>query len=505
VGPRLAAALVVVTSAAVLVLEVLVVRLVAPYVGLTLETYTAAIGVALAAIAAGAAAGGRLADRSDPRRWLGPATALGGVLVLLARPAVLALGGGFRGTGPAGTLVLVALAVGPAAAVLSAVPPGVVKLRLRTLDETGATVGRLSALGTLGALAGTFLTGFVLLSALPTSRLLLATGLLLVLAGVALSVRDRRAAGLSGAAVVAAAALLAVPSPCDVETRYFCAQVQTDPARDSGRLLVLDGLRHSYVDLADPAHLEFAYTQRFGDVLASRPPGPLDVLHLGLGGGSVPRHLDAVRPGSRSTVLEVDPGLPVLGRERLGLPAGLDVVVGDARTSIASQPRAAYDVVLGDAFGSLAVPWHLTTAEMAAAVRRVLRPGGTYALNVIDNPPLAFARAEAATLLAAFRHVAVYAGADVVAGEGGGNVVLVASDAPLPAALQAAANERGEVLRDAAGFAADAQVLTDDDAPVDQLLTPTGRRGPAPSRRRAPRPARGRAAPASAGCGPRAS
>lgn len=109
----LAALLVVLSSAAVLVLEVLVSRLVAPYVGLTLETYTAAIGVALAAIAAGAAIGGRLADVRDPRRWLGPAVALGGAFVLAARPTVFAIGDIFRGTGPAGTVALVLLAVAP--------------------------------------------------------------------------------------------------------------------------------------------------------------------------------------------------------------------------------------------------------------------------------------------------------------------------------------------------------------------------------------------------------
>jgi len=180
----LAAFLVLLSSAAVLVLEVLVSRLVAPYVGLTLETYTAAIGVALAAIAAGASFGGRLADRADPRRWLGPAIALGGGLLLAARPTVFLVGDAFRSTGPGGTVILVLLAVAPAAMVLSTVPPGVVKLRLRTLAETGETVGRLSALGTLGALAGTFLTGFVLLAALPTSVLLLLTGLLLVGTGL---------------------------------------------------------------------------------------------------------------------------------------------------------------------------------------------------------------------------------------------------------------------------------------------------------------------------------
>ena len=482
----LAAVLVILTSAAVLVLEILVSRLVAPYVGLTLETYTAAIGVALAAIAAGASMGGKLADRVDPRRWLGPAIALGGGLVLAARPVVFLVGEGFRGLGPIGTVVLVLLAVAPAALVLSTVPPGVVKLRLHTLAETGETVGRLSALGTLGALAGTFLTGFVLLAAFPTSILLLLTGLALVVTGVAVAVvlpRSVEAAPIAaviGFAALTAVWLVAADSTCGVETRYYCATVVADPDREGGRTLVLDGLRHSYVDLDDPAHLEFAYTQRFADVLAEQPDGALDVLHLGGGGFTVPRHLAAVRPGSRSRVLEVDPQIPEIGRDELGLVTGddLSVEVGDARTLIADEPADAYDVVVGDAFGSLAVPWHLTTAEMVQEVRRVLRPDGVYLLNVIDFPPLDFARAEAATLLAAFDHVALMAPPEVLAGEEGGNLVLVASDAPIPADALAQRSSRRQEPTAVVGregvddFAGEAQVLTDDDAPVDQLLTP---------------------------------
>ena len=482
----LAAALVVLSSAAILVLEVLVSRLVAPYVGLTLETYTAAIGVALAAIAVGAAWGGRLADAYDPRRWLGPALAIGGALVLSARPTVFLVGGGFRSLGPTGTVVLVLLAVAPAALVLSTIPPGVVKLRLRTLAETGQTVGRLSALGTLGALAGTFLTGFVLLSAFATSTLLLLTGAVLVVTGIVVAVVLPRVAdptplvAIAGLAVLSGTWLVTADSTCDVETRYYCAEIVADPEREGGRTLVLDGLRHSYVDLDDPTHLEFPYTQRIADVLAERPPGPLDVLHLGGGGFTVPRHLAATRPGSRSTVLEVDPQIPEIGRRSLGLVTGgdLEVEVGDARTLIAEQDGGAYDVVVGDAFGSLAVPWHLTTTEMVEEVRRVLRPGGVYVLNVIDRPPLSFARAEAATLLTAFDDVALMTLPEAVAGKAGGNFILVASDEPLPVqALADRAADRGEpdsvVDRDAVeDFAGDAQVLTDDDAPVDQLLTP---------------------------------
>ena len=96
------------------------------------------------------------------------------------------------------------------------------------------------------------------------------------------------------------------------------------------------------------------------------------------------------------------PGLEQRGQRGGVAGDDLRVVVGDARTSIADLSADAYDVVLGDAFGSLAVPWHLTTREMVAQVQRVLRPGGVYALNVIDNPPAGFARAEAATLREAF-------------------------------------------------------------------------------------------------------
>ena len=154
------------------------------------------------------------------------------------------------------------------------------------------------------------------------------------------------------------------------------------------------------------------------------------------------------------------------------------VEIGDARTGIAKRPASSYDVVVGDAFGSLAVPWHLTTTELIADVKRVLRPGGVYLLNVIDLPPLGFARAETATVLASFTHVALLAPAQAVAGQFGGNFVLAASDRPLPVdALLARAAKRGEAgaVADRAvaeRFAGNAQVLTDDDAPVDQLITP---------------------------------
>lgn len=99
------------SSAAVMVLELVSLRLVAPYLGLTLETNTAVIGVALAAIATGAAMGGRLADSTPPTRTLGPIILFAGALVLLILPVVRWTGEALRGSGNEAVFLALAVAL----------------------------------------------------------------------------------------------------------------------------------------------------------------------------------------------------------------------------------------------------------------------------------------------------------------------------------------------------------------------------------------------------------
>jgi spermidine synthase len=172
-----------------------------------------------------------------------------------------------------------------------------------------------------------------------------------------------------------------------------------------------------------------------------------------------------------------------LARQELGLVTGpnLKVEVGDARLLMRHLPSASQDIALGDAFGDLAVPWHLTTREFIADLHRVLRPGGFYMLNLIDYPPQRFVRAEVATLAAVFKHVIVVAPPDFLDGRHGGNYVVAASDRPfdgarIEALIQARQGEErllgdGDIV----SFTGDGRVLTDDYAPVDQWLARTRR------------------------------
>ncbi|MEH0844708.1 fused MFS/spermidine synthase [Micromonospora sp. CPCC 205711] len=488
----LAAFLVFLASGAVLVLETVSLRLVGPYVGVTLQVTSSVIGIALAAIAYGAWTGGWLADRRDPRRLLAPALVLAGIASAITLPVVRYAGEVLRGGAASGILLLTALAVFVPAALLSAVTPLVVKLQLADLRRTGQVVGRLSGIGTLGGITATLVTGFVLVAALPSTIILIALAVTLGVTGLALGayLRRREGAGLPGPArtkatlavlgLVGAGLSAVAPNPCDVETAYHCARVETDPSRSTGRTLYLNSAQHSYVDLADPTHLEYAYTQWIGavaDVMAPRGRR-LDALHLGGGGFTMPRYLTATRPGTDNLVFEIDGELVDLDRRLLGVRtgAGLRAEVGDARMLVDGEPADSRDLIVGDAFGHLVVPWHLATREMAAEVERVLRPGGIYVQNVIDYPPDRFIRAELATVAAEFRTVAVIAPPGAFAGEQGANFLIVASDAPLPLATLeqrlSALDTPPDLLSDARldDFVSDALVLTDDYAPVDQLL-----------------------------------
>jgi len=270
------------------------------------------------------------------------------------------------------------------------------------------------------------------------------------------------------------------------EVRLGSAELLPDIDNTSAWLLFIDGVAQSGVDLADPGYLEFEYIRRIGHAadLAFPAGQPLHVLHLGGGALTLPRYLAHTRPGSRQLVAELDDALTDLVRGHLPLPAGhrIRVRAADARAVAESAREGSYDLVIADVFAGARTPGHLTTAEFAAATARALRPGGVYAVNVAAGvtrdvsgeafgtsgaPSLDGARAAVATVRSVYKETCVIAEASVLRGRRRGNLVILASDQPLPEAAlgRAAAGDpfparvvAGEDLR---RFAAGAAVVTD--------------------------------------------
>jgi spermidine synthase len=192
------------------------------------------------------------------------------------------------------------------------------------------------------------------------------------------------------------------------------------------RTLLVDGLEASVVDLADPTYLEIPYVRRIAAILEA--VGPTDVLHLGGGACTLPRWLAASNQRARSLVYEVDDEVVRVARAELALDAvpGVRVKVGDARAGVAAQRPRSFDAVVADVFVGPYVPDHVMTLEALADVRRVLRPGGVYIANLIDEAPLRRVRRQLATIGRAVGETTLIAERPVLNGRRAGNFVVAA-------------------------------------------------------------------------------
>jgi spermidine synthase len=219
----------------------------------------------------------------------------------------------------------------------------------------------------------------------------------------------------------------------------YRAIIQPDRWVPGSYTLVVDGTPQSHVNLDNPGELFFEYIQRMGHVIdqLGMPGEPITAVHLGAGAFTLPRYIHATRPGSRQQVIELEMDLVDLVREHLPLPRDAQIRVrhGDARETLKKLPdglRGSVDLLVVDVFSGARTPAHVTSLEFYTETAQLLAPEGIVLVNVADGPGLAFARGQASTLVSVFGNVAALAETQILKGRRFGNVVMVASTAPLP-------------------------------------------------------------------------
>ena len=202
-------------------------------------------------------------------------------------------------------------------------------------------------------------------------------------------------------------------------------ELLADEDRPGGWLLLLDRVRQSYVELDDPSYLEFPYVQALAEALSALPPGPLDAVHVGGGGATLPRWLAHARPGSVQVVFESNADLLRVVRTRLPVPpdAGIELRLGDGRHGLADLDDDSADVVVIDAFSGGRVPADLSTTEFFADVARVLRTSGLLLVNTTAAAASGYLRRYVAAVATEFGEIAMSG----EAGPGVGNLVIVAA------------------------------------------------------------------------------
>lgn len=228
-----------------------------------------------------------------------------------------------------------------------------------------------------------------------------------------------------------------IPPPRTLTGSGHLAEFEEDKYVQGAVQLLIDGTPQSHVNLDDPSDLFFEYVRRIGHVIDLVRPErePITALHLGGGAFTLPRYVEATRPGSSQQVIELEGDLVDYVRESFPLPKRAQIRVrrGDAREVVAKLPaglHGACDVIVVDVFAGARTPAHVTSLEFYRLLAPLLAPGGVIAINVADGPGLPFVRGQLATLSALFPAVAAVAEAQVLKGRRFGNVVIVAGQDP---------------------------------------------------------------------------
>lgn len=213
------------------------------------------------------------------------------------------------------------------------------------------------------------------------------------------------------------------------------AELIPDGDNPNGWLLLLNGVQSSHIDLADPLRLEFEYMRWIMALVQDRwePQEKLRTLSLGGAACSMPRYLVAAYPNSRNVVVEIDGKLANFVRDWFDLPRAplLKIRVGEARQVTETLTPDTRDLIIRDVFAGAKTPHSLTTAQFTQAAKNVLSADGVYVVNCGDNQTLKTARAEAATIAAAFKYTAIIADPPMLKGRRAGNVIIAGSQAPI--------------------------------------------------------------------------
>ncbi|MBI4061917.1 MAG: fused MFS/spermidine synthase [Elusimicrobia bacterium] len=468
-----------------LVVEIVGTRLISPFYGSSIYTWSALITTTMVALAAGYAWGGRLGDR-DPHlvlfaRLLLAAGAAVAIIPVLREPVL-------RASAPLGlkfgALAAAAALVGPTLVLLGMMGPVVTRLTATSALDAGRRSGDAWAVSTLGSVVGAALAGFVLIPLWPGSRILL--GAAAALAGLGawgLWLATRRA---SAAAIVAAAFLVLSVRAGGGRHGAVLERVESAYGRvevfDAGERLCLlvNGTNQSEMDKS--TGLSAAVYLRALQWTRALRPKARTALVLGLGAGLLPRALE--RTGLTVDSVEIDPEIVRAARRHFGYAPRGRTFVDDARALLESRDER-WDLMVLDAFGSESPPCHLFTVEAFTRMRRSLTPEGVLAVNLVSGvlgPEGRPWRATYKTLARVFPNVRVFVGAQTAPGLF--NVLFFAADGHLDAPASSAPADAREAVAamlpleltprpaDAAEMSAVAE-MTDDYAPLDSLLAAT--------------------------------
>ena len=375
----------------IMLLEVLAGRMMAPYFGNTIYTWTSTIGIVLLALSLGYHLGGRFADQNPHPAPLFRFLVFASFFVLLVpvlKETLLESLYTFFGMKSGLVFWGFVLFFAPSM-LLSMTTPYAIRLLYETQENLGSLAGRLYMLGTVGSLAGTFLTGFVLIPMFGITSLLIVLGVLLFVLGILGVEKGRPAYALAFLALLLLCLYLTgfFTKNDDSEVLYrnenFYHTVRVE--KNEERLFLRLDTTYEGGMYLNSRRLPFGYMELFEIAYMIRP-GIRNALCIGAGSFSVPKKIEEYYPNNKIDVVDIDPELFSVARRffRLDDYRNINFIAADARTHLESKKNR-YDFIFNDAYSGVHnIPWQLTTKEFFTVAKSSLRKNGVYAMNIIS-------------------------------------------------------------------------------------------------------------------------
>lgn len=474
-----------ISGAVVMIMELVGSRLLAPYVGTSIVVWTSLIGIILGSLSLGYWYGGKLADKSPTYATFSRVLLLAALCIffLIVGQGVLLPSLGSLSTNVYITSALCALLLfAPASVLLGMVSPYAVKLKITDIATSGRTVGNLYALSTVGSIAGTFVSGFVLISYFKLSVILAALAVTMLLLSFAVHAGRTRMVTilyLLLLAVFVAAAFGKTPVNATTfvyDTRYNRVTVYETPDPQTGKTMRVMRIGNEFSSgmFLDSDELVFDYTNYY-DLARHFNPALSRTLMIGGAGYSYPKYFLSKYATATIDVVEIDPELTDIARKHFELAESkrLSIIHADGRVFL-NQSRAKYDAIFGDAFKSYSPPFHLTTKEAAKQMYEHLTDNGVVVMNIISSlrgETGEFLAAEYHTLKAVFPQVLVFPVTRPQDGAAVQNIILVALKSANEPLLHSADPRIGAQLQHLwQGGVEAGPVLTDDFAPVEHYF-----------------------------------
>ena len=391
------------SSAILLVLEITAGRLIAPYVGVSIYSWTSIIGVILAGLSLGNWLGGRWADRGGDERSSGIALALAGVFSLFSLFALTIVAPVLQNSqlDLVSSSFLYVLSMFFIPSVLLGIPtPLLTTLALRMDSRAGHIVGRMHSLAALGSIIGTFITGYVLIQYFGSRNVIIASALLLFVLAAPFFRRTPKTvpATIIALTIGLSSVIMArsgFSSPCDRESNYYCLRVvdrTIDAPFGTANALIVDHLMHGINHASEPGMMISPYVHLMDELVLNHfPEQQIDRLKYFFAGGGAytqPRAVKANSPGASVTVAELDRAVTEIVQKDMYLTTtDMRIFHRDARAILYKLKDEKFDVIVTDAFHDIAIPYHLVTREFVQLVKSRLTDNGLFTANVLDAFP----------------------------------------------------------------------------------------------------------------------